>query len=361
MRCKVCGDIARGNNYGVTTCMSCKVFFQRHGLKNTNTFQTVLQCRFTNGPCEITPNTRKRCAYCRLNACIQVGMRRNWQQFQEKNRRLIEQKYKQTQLSTLDLLLADRSSLHSYQWGVISNVTHVYDRLFEEQNQKLDHLRISQGQKPVKIRLKMANYQELVSTYFEFIVPFLEHIPDYQTLDISDRTALIHHNMITLTGIHSHYASSTTGFIPHLDKVYAPLVELMYGNEITVNNERLRQQLDSIFHTDLVLVKLLLVILGFSNYTSCLTSTSPIINDEMNFAKKLFTIQNYYVDILWRYMLFRFRDGNLVVHLYSKIIYNCLHVQKFTHQVSEENNLHKDMYENLIEEIEEKLSLHDEF
>ncbi len=37
MRCKICGDIARGTNYGVTTCMSCKVFFQRHGLNNTNT------------------------------------------------------------------------------------------------------------------------------------------------------------------------------------------------------------------------------------------------------------------------------------------------------------------------------------
>jgi hypothetical protein len=38
MRCKICGDIAKCSNYGVITCMSCKVFFQRHGLKNTNTF-----------------------------------------------------------------------------------------------------------------------------------------------------------------------------------------------------------------------------------------------------------------------------------------------------------------------------------
>jgi hypothetical protein len=288
-------------------------------------------------------------------------MHRNWQRFEEKKRCLVKQKYKQAQLSTLDLLAADRSSLNSQQWGIISNVIHVYDTLFEEQKQKLLHLRINRERKPVKIRFKMANYQELASTYFEFIVPFLENIRDYQLLDLSDRSVLIHHNMITLTGIHSHYSSSTTGFIPYLDQVYAPLIQIVYGNEIIVNNERLRLRLDSIFHTDLILVKLLLVILAFSNYTSCLSSTSPIINDEINFAQKLFTIQNSYVDILWRYMLFRFRSENLVMHLYSKIIYNCLHVQNFSHQVAEENNLHKDMYENFIEEIEAKLNLHDEF
>jgi hypothetical protein len=34
MRCRICGDRAKYRNYGVISCMSCKVFFQRHGLKN---------------------------------------------------------------------------------------------------------------------------------------------------------------------------------------------------------------------------------------------------------------------------------------------------------------------------------------
>jgi hypothetical protein len=290
---------------------------------------------------------------------------RDQQQLEEKRRYLIEQKYKRTQLSTLDLLRADRSSLNTNQWGVISNITNIYDALFEEQRQKIFRLQMNHGQKPVKIRLKIANYQELVSTYFEFIVPFLEHLPDYQSLDLFDRSTLIHHNMITLTGIHSHYIASTTGFIPYFDKNYIPIVEIIYGNEIVFNNERLRQESDAIFHTDFVLVKLLLVILAFSNYTSCLSFTPSIIlksmDNEMIFAKKLFTIQNQYIDILWRYMLFRFRNEELVIHLYSKIIYHCLHVQNFTHQVAEENDQHKNMYENFIEEIERKLDLHDEF
>jgi len=31
--CQICGDIARGMNFDVLTCMSCKAFFRRHALK----------------------------------------------------------------------------------------------------------------------------------------------------------------------------------------------------------------------------------------------------------------------------------------------------------------------------------------
>lgn len=32
--CQVCGDHARGLNFEVMTCMSCKTFFRRHALKS---------------------------------------------------------------------------------------------------------------------------------------------------------------------------------------------------------------------------------------------------------------------------------------------------------------------------------------
>jgi hypothetical protein len=31
--CQICGDIARGINFDVMTCMSCKAFFRRHALQ----------------------------------------------------------------------------------------------------------------------------------------------------------------------------------------------------------------------------------------------------------------------------------------------------------------------------------------
>jgi hypothetical protein len=167
--------------------------------------------------------------------------------------------------------------------------------------------------------------------------------------------------MVTLTGIHSHYMTSITGFIPYLDKNYGPIMNMIYGNEVVLENGRLRQRLDSVFHADLLLVKLVLVIFAFSNVTPCLQFTlqpaSQSMDDEIRLSKTLFQVQNIYVNVLWRYMLFRFRDEKSVIHLYSTIIYNCLHVQKFSYTIAERNDLHKDMFNTLIKEAETKLNL----
>jgi len=240
-----------------------------------------------------------------LAACLEAGMRRkhtappdyagNRQRVEDKLRVLVEQKYKRAQLVSLDLLNVDRSSLNVTQWCLISNITHSYDALFEKHKQKIVPFRLCDEQKPIKLRLKISNYQQLVATYFTFIVPFLEHIPDYQSLELSDRLRLIHHNMIKLT----------------------------------------------------------LVIFAFDNVTPSLSSTSQTIsesiNDEMRSSNMSFNIQNKYVDILWCYMLFRFGQEQVVIRLFSNIVYNRLHVQNFSCRVADQNNTHKDMYETLIE------------
>jgi hypothetical protein len=33
--CSICGDVARGMNFDVITCMSCKAFFRRHASQAT--------------------------------------------------------------------------------------------------------------------------------------------------------------------------------------------------------------------------------------------------------------------------------------------------------------------------------------
>ena len=94
--CCICGDTARGNNFSVLSCVSCKSFFRRHGLlklvspqlftllliiHTTQPFfsslilflQDKLQCKYDQN-CHIDKETRSNCLRCRLKKCLTIGM-----------------------------------------------------------------------------------------------------------------------------------------------------------------------------------------------------------------------------------------------------------------------------------------------
>ncbi|CAH8611553.1 unnamed protein product [Dicrocoelium dendriticum] len=67
--CPICGDRVSGYHYGLPTCESCKGFFKR-------TVQNRKEYHCTeHGNCTIDRVHRKRCAYCRFQKCLTVGMR----------------------------------------------------------------------------------------------------------------------------------------------------------------------------------------------------------------------------------------------------------------------------------------------
>ncbi len=68
--CKICGDTASGNHFGVQSCEACKSFFRR-SVRATARYA----CRGSRN-CAIEKNTRNRCQYCRLQKCTANGMRK---------------------------------------------------------------------------------------------------------------------------------------------------------------------------------------------------------------------------------------------------------------------------------------------
>ena len=68
--CRVCGDTASGNHFGVQSCEACKSFFRRSIRANAR-----YACR-GNRSCAIEKHTRNRCQYCRLQKCVANGMRK---------------------------------------------------------------------------------------------------------------------------------------------------------------------------------------------------------------------------------------------------------------------------------------------
>lgn len=68
--CRVCGDTASGNHFGVLSCEACKSFFRRSIRANAR-----YACRGSR-TCAIEKHTRNRCQYCRLQKCVETGMRK---------------------------------------------------------------------------------------------------------------------------------------------------------------------------------------------------------------------------------------------------------------------------------------------
>ncbi|NWU03930.1 NR1I3 protein, partial [Urocynchramus pylzowi] len=69
--CAVCGDRANGYHFHVMSCEGCKGFFRRSIIKGTR-FTCPLARR-----CPVTKAKRRQCQACRLQKCLDVGMRRD--------------------------------------------------------------------------------------------------------------------------------------------------------------------------------------------------------------------------------------------------------------------------------------------
>ena len=77
-QCVVCGDRASGRHYGAMSCEGCKGFFKRSIRKHLG-----YTCRGSKN-CEITKHHRNRCQYCRLQKCLNKGMRSDSVQHERK-------------------------------------------------------------------------------------------------------------------------------------------------------------------------------------------------------------------------------------------------------------------------------------
>uniref|UniRef100_A0A2K6FXT7 Nuclear receptor subfamily 1 group I member 3 n=1 Tax=Propithecus coquereli TaxID=379532 RepID=A0A2K6FXT7_PROCO len=69
--CAVCGDRATGYHFHALTCEGCKGFFRRTVRKSTG-----LICPFA-GSCEVSKAQRRHCPACRLQKCLDAGMRKD--------------------------------------------------------------------------------------------------------------------------------------------------------------------------------------------------------------------------------------------------------------------------------------------
>jgi hypothetical protein len=92
--CQVCHmDTPIGLRYGAYTCASCLAFFQRSLHRN---YCNRYKCAKGNELCDINGSNRINCRKCRLNKCLEVGMRPTNQKMLSKARQYLNQSINST-------------------------------------------------------------------------------------------------------------------------------------------------------------------------------------------------------------------------------------------------------------------------
>ncbi|XP_042640747.1 nuclear receptor subfamily 1 group I member 3-like isoform X2 [Tyto alba] len=102
--CAVCGDRATGYHFHVMTCEGCKGFFRRSINKGVR-----FTCPFARS-CPVTKAKRRQCQACRLQKCLDMGMRKDMIMSEEalRQRRALrgQRRLAREQQELIDILIA---------------------------------------------------------------------------------------------------------------------------------------------------------------------------------------------------------------------------------------------------------------
>ncbi|NXX99010.1 NR1I3 protein, partial [Centropus bengalensis] len=119
--CAVCGDRASGYHFHVMSCEGCKGFFRRSILKGVR-----LTCPLARR-CPITKAKRRQCQACRLQKCLEAGMRKDMIMPEEALRRRRARRAQQ------------RQGLTAEQQGLIHVLIAAHQRTFDSSFSQFTH------------------------------------------------------------------------------------------------------------------------------------------------------------------------------------------------------------------------------
>jgi hypothetical protein len=239
--------------------------------------------------------------------------------------------------------------LTNSEWTLLSNFIHAYD----EQNVCLrirDYLNYVSSLPP-KRRWNPSDAYNVVGQFFATVQPLIERSPDLNSLPLEARRALTKHNLNT-TG-----ASNGLFICRELDMLKNPCFWnpciVSYGLEFMQMCVRNSARCDPNGN----LIKTMLFVMTFSSSCSIVTFNSEEPLTTMTSSIDLIRIQNVYITMLWKYLLYLYGFKEAVIR-YSYIIKYILDVIHML-ELMPENEQHDLMIETIATETERALIIKD--
>jgi hypothetical protein len=174
-------------------------------------------------------------------------------------------------------------------------VIHAYDE--ENPVAQMKYVFERRASLPVKLRFKQEDTLKITSAFIQCVQPIIERLSHYQSLPIDIRQILIRKNLVRIGIIHGFFVVNEINAIR--DPVYLATCNELYGSAYMTEVFSIINRIES----NKTLVKLLISILIFSSNLSIVTFTDE--EDIIN-PTDLIKIQDIYVTILWKYMIYQY-------------------------------------------------------
>ncbi|CAF3545613.1 unnamed protein product [Rotaria socialis] len=329
--CVVCGATAIGRNFDAYTCLSCKAFFRRNAYNEHLRYT----CRVLS-KCEITITTRRHCSACRLNKCFQRGMKKELiRSLTAINRAtsgmIISRQFYERQkpkLTTMDLLSThDPSALSFDDWTLITNIRNVYeDYCIESFLASHETIPLIITTQPYRSRIKLQRLIDLRGKYLYALASFIKRILQYDHRFVENPYEYIKDNIRTLLSLNTSelMQSNVLEYFPWEHDRF--LFESVFTEHLIHRLEIHICTYQTLLPYDPVIQKIFLIILVLTYDISPLIKKVQYSSNDFNpYPKDIFLSQNYYLTLLWKYVIYR-------LGYYQSILYSVRFIQHILHR-----------------------------
>ncbi|XP_040085969.1 nuclear receptor subfamily 1 group I member 3 isoform X2 [Oryx dammah] len=199
--CAVCGDQATGYHFHALTCEGCKGFFRRTVNKSIS-----LTCPFA-GSCEVNKAQRRHCPACRLQKCLDAGMKKDMILSAEALAlRRARQAQRRAQQASMQLSKEQKELVRTLLGAHARHVGTMFDQFVQFRPPAhlfIHHQRLSTLVPVLPLLMHFAD----VNTYMvQQIIKFTKDLPLFRSLPMEDQISLLKGAAIEIC----HIALNTT-------------------------------------------------------------------------------------------------------------------------------------------------------
>lgn len=204
---------------------------------------------------------------------------------------------------------------------------------------------------PHKLRVRPSDTYGMIAQFLTGIQTLIEHSPDSKSLSLDARRTLTKHNLHTIGAVNGIFISR------ELDLLNNPFFRnpcnIHYGSEFLIECTRNSARYDP----NGSLIKILLFVMAFSSNCSIVTFNEQELLTNMSSSIDLISIQNVYVTMLWKYLiyLYGFKDAVIRFSYLVKSIVGIIHML----ELMPENEVHNLMVETIAIKTERALLVND--